>query len=147
MNKIQRQLLLQVNMRNPLSSMTKHPPQTLSYTLRCVIFPSTRQVLTLCAAHGRPAAAAGAAASHHLSPLFSAWKSITNVQIDILQRELLGVENELADVSQIINRESEHPELIVRAMEPQVWQQHELWLLQPHCCCLWLWWWLWWWWW
>lgn len=41
-------------------------------------------------------------------------------QIDLLQRELLGVENELADVSQVINRESEHPELIVRAMEPQV---------------------------
>jgi hypothetical protein len=41
-------------------------------------------------------------------------------QIDILQRELLGVESDLADVSQIINRESEHPELIVRAMEPQV---------------------------
>ena len=42
------------------------------------------------------------------------------LQIDMLQRELLGVENELADVSQVINRESEHPELIVRAMEPQV---------------------------
>ena len=41
-------------------------------------------------------------------------------QIDLLQRELLGVENELADVSQVINRENEHPELIVRAMEPQV---------------------------
>ncbi len=40
----------------------------------------------------------------------------------MLQRELLGVENELADVSQVINRESEHPEIIVRAMEPQVWR-------------------------
>ncbi len=46
--------------------------------------------------------------------------SVTALQIDTLQRELLGVENELADVSQIINRENEHPELIVRAMEPQV---------------------------